>query len=235
MMEAGEDERRILRNVEQEPCVHSTVETDFFAHLAAKGVPSRADQAKSFGYQVVQSDPNRFVCQGRQVPPGRFEVLLRLEQVSSLRWRLPEEELGAKGLRDRDLADDVSEEDLRSVTDEYDGVVRLGNALQIVWATELTAVQSSPADQNLNRLSDRLGLGRDRYILCVYNRGQTRSLHVPRALDAIDHPRFRVVLDCSADHGWTHPTTGPPEEALPEAVHRDCTVVPVQWGLGQPS
>lgn len=231
MMHSGDQESRILANMENDPCLDEDVERAFFDRLAARGDPARPKQAWALAQQTVQADPDGFVCQGREVPRDLFAALFRLERVSSLRRIIPREVLDAKGLRDRELIEHAPEEELRSVVHEHHGPIQLGNKLQVVWVTDFARIETLLND--LPQIANRLGLQADRYILCAYNREDTdRSLQVPRALDGVDNPGFQVVVDCSADYGRTRPVNGPPEQGLPEAVHRSCSIVPRRWELG---
>jgi hypothetical protein len=231
IMESGEQQRRVLANIERDPCLDNEVEAAFFERLATQGPPSSPDEAWGSAQEVVRDAPDRFVCQGREVPANRFVTLLRFQRVSSLGYAIPENVRDARGFRDKEFTVDTPEEDLRSFTDEYNGPVNLRNPIQVVWVTEFAAIEALLG--NLAEVAGRLGIEvTDRCVLCVYNRGDTgRTLHVPRALDAVNHPQFRVVEDCSADHGWTLPLNRPPDQGLPEAVHRSCSVVPRRWQL----
>ena len=193
-------------------------------------VPSTPDEAWLLACKIVQDDPDRFVCQGREVPETMFVGLFRFQSVSSLRYALPPPFLESIGYRDKDFSVDTEEEDLLSVADEYGGPVNLGNQLQIVWITDFAEIENRLIDPPA--LANWLGLDADRYIVCVYNREDTgRTLHVPRALDGVNQPLFEVVDDPAADCGWTKPTDGSKEGGWPEAVHRNCSVVPQRWEL----
>ena len=231
-MDSGEKERLILANVEKDSCLDGQVEVAFFKRLAACGRPASSGEAGQFAFNVVLHDPDRFVCQGRNVPEDLFVSLFRLQRVSLLGYALPPSLLDSIGYEDRAFWDDIAEEDLRSVTDEFDGQVQVGNRLKVVWVTDFADIADRLTD--LSSLVNSLGLEEDRYVLCSYNREDAgRTLHVPRAIDAIDQPLFQVVDDPNADHGWTGPTDGRVEERLPEAVHRNCKIVPRQWQLGK--
>ena len=232
MMEGGEEERRILDNLRKDPCIDGNLTAAFFSSLCAQGDPKNPEEARSFAYKVVEEGPYRFSCQGREVPAHLFSKLFRIETVSGLRYSIPGM-LQRLGITDRVLDAGPTDEQLRSLTDEYDGPVELGNGLQIVWASDFEVI--SPLADNLRVLSDRLGLDKvfqeGRCIVCVYGRDDIQSLHVPRAFDAIDMPMFEVVVDCSADYGKTKPLSLPLEEGLPEAVNRSCTVIPISWEM----
>lgn len=162
-------------------------------------------------------------------------MLLHLDEIGSLRYRLPHEARKHLGYSPHKFEEyPVSEEEIRRFTDDYPGEVILGNPLEITWVTDYVSVESLIDD--LGALVDRLGLGnmigKPYCILCVYNKGEDGiKLHVPRALDAIGNPSFRVVEDCGAESGITKPVTLPAEDGLPEAVHRKCSVKPERWEL----
>jgi hypothetical protein len=125
-------------------------------------------------------------------------------------------------------------EDLRVLTDEYDGPVSLGNELTLVWASDWAAVGPFAGDPAA--LADRLGCPRSELgphvVLCAYERTNVPgTLHVPRALDAVDQEHWRPNNDCSARHGWTRPASRSEEDGFPEVVHRSCTVTPEHWEL----
>ena len=233
-----EKHRRILGNVRGDACVSDKTASEFFARLAvqlaAQGPPANADAALTQASDVVKADPDTFLCQGKAVPQNLFRQLFRIEKVERLVDLLPEEGVGGRlGLDPKKLDwAKISTEDLAVLTDEYDGPVRLGNKLGVVWVTDYEAVQDLAA--NPDTLSDVLGRpaanGSSRYVICVYNRVETgRSLHVPRCLDGIDHEHFEVTTDCGAPFGRTSPISHPKEGGKPEAVHRSCTVKPVRW------
>ena len=234
-MEAGTNsDRRILENVRMDPCVADRVAAEFFSRLAASGSPTDGQAAVKLAYGVTFGDVELFTCTGEEVPDNLFVTLFRLESVSGLRYRIPEA-LDALGLSDAELvADNVSEDDLRAVTDDYDGSVNLGNALQIVWVTDYDDVLS--VIDSLESLSDVLGLPAttktETCVVCMYRRSETgTTLHVPRVFDGIANSEFFPNTDCDADVGMTRPLTGLPADGMPEAVHRNCVVVPDRWEL----
>lgn len=227
----GTETGRILSNVRKDGCVDPEVANEFFNRLGSRAPFGDQYEAKTAAFNVVQGDQNRFTCKGKAVPADRFRGLFRLEDVESLRYRVPEA-LDRAGVTDSEVVADLAEEDLLTLTNEYDGEVSLGNRLGVVWCAD--AAGSLAGD--MSTLVDRLGIAglknADRCVLCRYDRSRTgRALHVPRMLDAIDRPEFEVVKDCEADNGMTRPLRRPAAEGLPEAVHRRCTVVPELWEL----
>ena len=232
-MARGVKERRILDNVREDPCVHDAVAKEFFDRIAVVGDPPSPQEAHKQAYDVVRNDQDRFLCQGREVPDNILQTLFRVEDVDQLRYRIPAR-LDALGLRDAVLSGDIPNEDLRVLTDEYIGSVSLGNALGVVWASDFHDVE--PLLDDVDELSDRLGRPTDsdatNCIVCAYNRDATeQSLHVPRALDAIDQSEFKVNTDCSADYGVTRPMNRPGDKGFRECVHRACVVTPELWEL----
>lgn len=235
---SDDDARRILQNLRDDPCIDDRVAHHFSARLAEGDPPSTARSARRHVEAVVADDPDRFLCTGRVIPDDGFAVLFRIERISNLDRRLPGYVLAKTGLTGKAIRAGLSDEDLRTVTSEYDGPINLGTPdWPLVWVADHDQVKDLTDD--LRRLIDRLGLDwsddEAQCILCAYNRedaGRTdggRTLHVPRALDAVDSPQFEVNRDCSADHGQTRPITRPIDEGLNEAVHRNCSVVPSLW------
>jgi len=226
---------QMLENMYHDNCLDEAVTADFFDRVSARGAPRDAFEAQKFAFQVIAASPDSFACQGRAVPNAIFDQLFRVEEVPALRRRLPEDELRAKGINDRDLFDfaSLSDEDLRSLTDEYDGPIVLGNGMDIVWVTDFQHVE--PLLGDLANLLDRLGLPlwvADRCVIIAYNRIETgKTLHVPRSLDGMGWAEFDLVEDCSAEMGRTKPRTLPGRMGLPEAVHRGCMIQPNRWEM----
>ena len=222
---------RILDNLRNDPCVPRGTSNAFFDKIADQGSPADADRAKATAHNIVTQGPDNFVCCGQEVPVGIFTELFRFESVEHLRYRI-HDELDKRGLIDQNLAD-LEEEDLRDITDDYDGPVALGNPV-VVWATDFEHVR--PHLDGPKMLSARLGRempAEEAYcIVCVYNRDDTgRTLHVPRSLDAVNMPEFEVGTNCSANHGMTKPLLGATGGGIPEAVHRDCMLTPIRWEM----
>jgi hypothetical protein len=241
-MASEPEQARILDNISRDACIPPEVFQEFFARVevfAHADPPQTADQAQDIGWEVVHQDPDRFTCQGRPVPDGVFVSLVRFEDIGSLQYRVPDV-LREKGLRDPEALPALPDEDLRTVTDEHDGDVQLGNLLALVWVSDFDFVQGQGYDceghDGLGELIDRLGLdhldGASRCVICVFDRDRADgSLHVPRSLDAISMPAFELVEDCSAEQGQTRPLHSPDKGGLPEAVLRSCTVRPTTWAL----
>ena len=223
--------RRIVANVWKEACVDSGMAQEFFDSLGRKGPFRDEHEAETGAFNVVYGDQDRFTCKGKPAAADRFRSLFRLEDVSSLRYRVPEA-LARGDVTDSELVGELPDEDLLTLTNEYHGEVSLGNRLGVVWCAD--AAGSLAGD--MTTLVERLGIAAlenaDRCVLCKYDRSTTgKSLHVPRVLDAIDRPEFEVVQDCDAETGMTRPLEGSTAEGLPEAVHRCCPVVPEVWEL----
>ena len=233
-MRAGsEKEQRVLHNLLEDPCIDDGVASAFVEALGKDGTYTAPAEAHRRAIDVIRADPDRFLRHGRVVPPHLCLRLLRLEDVQSLGYRV-RGALDRLGLTERELFDDASEETLRAITTEWDGDVELGNRLGVVWVTD--ADNAEPMMGDLTLLSDRLGRSLDpdetQCVVCVYNRdAMGGTLHVPRALDAMDSSQFQPNKDCSADTGWSRPINGSPSEGLPEAVHPECTLVPEIWEL----
>ena len=205
---------------------------EFFRRLAEMGEPQNSDRAMLYALEVVKSDPYTFTCRGQLTSDGRFVSVIRFEAIDSIRYRIPWE-LHQRGY-DPDRLDIASlpEDELRVLVDGHDGSITLGNNLGIVWVTESGGLDASP--DGLVRLIDRLGnenlADEDFCIVIEYDGKLAPEMHVPRALDAIDSPTFKVTKDCTAEFGYTHPLSEG-LDGLPEAVHRQCTLKPRIWML----
>lgn len=224
-MKSGNSQKRkrILGNLRRDNCINSKISDDFFKRLAAKGNPCSPENAQNAAIDIVKADPDRFVCQGRKIPSNLFNTLFRLEGVGKLRNHLPNEHLRNFGLRDKKTLNlkELPDDELSIVVDKYKGTLDLGNDLGIVWVAD-----NKKSEQiGLKELVDRLGLANlekeERCLKIVYKRNKAKkNLHLPRSFDGIDQGRFEVVEDCKANAGKTLPLNLPPEQGLPEAVHR---------------
>jgi hypothetical protein len=223
--------RGIVANLRNDECLDKTVAAEFFRRLGAMPVRTTSEEAYSQSYEVIRADLAHFTCTGLEVEPEpSFGTLFRLETVTSLLRRVPEE-CKKRGIKKDHLLHGIPIEDLAVLTDEYTGPVSLGNGLGLVWVSDAAIVE--PIEADLRALADRLGLQLDgepgSVILCVYNRKEVATQpHVPRAFDAIDQENWSPNNDCLARTGRTRPLTRP-EEGLPEAVHRGCVVTPRRW------
>jgi len=232
MASGGEICQKILADLDVEGCIDLDTEKKFFEELGSKGEPDNPENARVMSAIVIVDDQERFTCKGGDVPDGVFSKLFRLEDLKALRWRVPDC-LKLLGIVDEELIEGLVEEELSSVTDEYDGTVHFGNSRGIVWVTDFGTVENLMDD--IDGLTDRLGLtnfvDETKCVVCVYERGAIGlSLHVPRVFDGWGCMQFALVEDCSAKAGMTKPLNST-EQGLAEAVHRKCTVVPEQWFL----
>jgi len=224
--------RAIVANLRNDECLDKTVVVEFFRRLGAMPERKTPEEAYSQSYEVIRADPANFTCTGLEVEPEpSLGTLFRLESVTSLLRRLPEE-CKKRGIKKDHLLHRIPIEDLAVLTDEYAGPVSLGNGLGLVWVSDAATV--APIEADVRALADRLGLQLDgepgSVILCVYNRKEVATQpHVPRAFDAIDQENWSPNNDCLARTGRTRPLTRPAEEGLPEAVHRGCVVTPHRW------
>lgn len=234
MMAIGkDDEAQILMKLEHEKCIDDNTTNEFFKRLADKGEPSQPEEAKRMALDVIQEDPDTFTCRGQEVPSNVFLNLFRLEDLKALRWRVPDC-LKRLGIVDEELIRGLPEEELASVTDEYDDIVSLGNPFDIVLATDYDIVKNELTD--LSTLVDRLGLdnlvNEKRCVVCVYNRSKIGVVvFLPRSFDGLSYNQFELVDDCDAESGKTKPLSTH-EQGLPEGVHKGCDVIPEQWKLG---
>ena len=229
-MESGNNQdKRILENLRRDNCIKSKISDEFFKRLADKGNPCSPEDAKNTAIDIVKTDPDRFVCQGRKIPSNSFITLFRLEDVKKLGKHLPDEHLRNFGIRDRKTLNpkELPDDELNIIVHMYKGTLDLGNRFDIVWVAD-----SENSEQiGLRQLVDKLGLANleeeERCLKIVYKRNKAKkNLHLPRSFDGIDNGQFEVVEDCNADAGKTLPLNSPHEQGLPEAVHRGCKVEP---------
>jgi len=229
-IECGNDQhRKILENLRKDNCIKTEISDDFFKRLAAQGSPNSPEDAKNKAINIVKVDPDRFTCQGEKIPRGSFNTLIRLEDVSKLGKHLPDDHLRNFGIRDRKTLNpkELPDDELSIMIHMYQGILDLGNRLDIVWVSDSEKSEKI----SLRDLVDRLGLANleneERCLKIVYKRHEAKkNLHLPRSFDGIDHGRFEVVEDCKADSGKTIPLNLPLEQGLPEAVHRGCKIKP---------
>ncbi len=222
-------DQKILNNLRRDICIKSEIRDEFFKRLADKGTPSSSEEAKNAAIDIIGADPDRFVCQGGEIPRNSFSTLFRLEDVKKLGKHLPDEHLRHFGIRDRKTLNskELPDDELSIIVRMYRETLDLGNRLDIVWVAD-----NEKSEQiGLQELVDRLGLlnlkNEKRCLKIVYKRDKAKkNLHLPRSFDGIDNGRFDVVENCKADAGKTLPLTLPQEQGLPEAVHRACSVEP---------
>ncbi len=229
MESENNQDKRILENLRKDNCIKSEISNEFFKRLVAKGNPCSPEDAKNTAIDIVKADPDRFVCQGGKIPSNSFNTLFRLEDVKKLGKLLPDEHLRNFGIRDRKTLNskELPDDELSIIVHMYKGTLDLGSRdrLDIVWVAD-----SEKSDQiGLRELVDRLGLAHlekeKRCLKIVYKRDKAeKNLHLPRSFDGIADGQFEVVEDCNAETGKTLPLKLPPEQGLPEAVHRGCRV-----------
>jgi hypothetical protein len=236
-MDSTISEKSILTNVKSDECTPCMPRRRFFSALnnSLRGIPANQKlephEAKRIAWDIVHRHSDKLTLRGKAVE-APFERCLRICTIDALRFMIPREEQWARGILDSDLINGVSDSIVIALTDDYDGTVNLGNQLQIVWTTDLTAAE--PLLGQFDQLVDRLGLAPARYVVCVYYLRDTGMTgYVPRSFDAIDHPRFYLVQGCSESPGKTRPINSKPDLGLPELVHRRCSIVPDQWYLAQ--
>jgi len=235
MESENNQDKRILENLRRDNCIKSEISDEFFKRVRGKGNACSAEDAKNAAIDTVKADPDRFVCQGGEIPSNSFNTLFRLEDVKKLGKHLPDEHLRNFGIRDRKTINpkDLPDDELEIIAHMYKGALDLGNRLDIVWVAD-----SEKSEQiGLRELVDRLGLTNleeeERCLRIVYKRDKAKkNLHLPRSFDGIDNGQFKVVEDCKADAGKTLPLNLPTEQGLPEAVHRACRVEPEVFEVG---
>lgn len=232
MASGTEDHRGVLQNIIADKCVPEDVEERFFKALAARGRPSTPDEACRFAKDVIKADRVNLTCAGREVPPGVFVVLWRLDAGMLLKYRIPEEErdafFGERGLEKdnpfRDQPKSVKEEIVAALNTRN---LSLSNALGLFWVADKRDID--PVWPDIAQIADRLGWDlcheESTVLIFWYERNDLpHSLRVPRVLDAINRPWFKPNPDCSAPAGKTRPLTLPEDQGLPEAVHRGCVM-----------
>jgi hypothetical protein len=229
-MKKDKDSKKILDNLKQDVCIDESVTDNFFTLLAEKGKPESPSKAKKAAFNIVKEHNEHFTLQGATIPEDMFRILFRIESVSALKYLIPDE---IKGLSDREIKESPDEE-LLSLTNQYTGLVDLGNPLKIVWVTDFEEIE--PIIDKFDTVCDRLGIiaqeNENRYIIYSYDRDNiNESLYVPRSLDAIDNPEFSIVEDCDAKTGITKSLNPDNNQGLSEAVHRGCLVTPKTWEL----
>ena len=239
MMNAGEREQRVLRNVERDACVPADTVTAFFDQLAGKGPFHDAAAAWAAAKAVVNDDPDMFYCTGLPVGSLAFALALRFAVVEDWVYLVPLSRPDVlEGLRQRfpiagaNWPQGLTENQRRSFCLELAQVLQVGFPNRIAWVSDAGQV---PWDApGLRQVLRCLGLPQFEGIAWTfvlrYNRVDLpRTMHVPRAFDGIGNWPFRVEEDCSAPSGTTRPTkeAGADATGYPEAVHRS-TEVPVR-------
>lgn len=224
--------KTVAKNIEAENCIPEDVCDEFFddieRHLSSKKATSVQKNAVDNASHVVKNKPDRFLCCGRQIDDNLFVTLCRLDHVETLPYRVPDCRRRL-GIPDQDTVGSLPEEEIRSLVDEYDGPIDLGNNLGICFVTDKAYLELSDIRMAFDRFGlDNFDLGKDKYyVLCVYKRDKIdKTLHLPRVFDAINQRAFFLEKDCNALYGKTRPLTCPPEQGIPEAVHRKCSVEP---------
>ena len=243
MKRGSNAENVVLRNMQDDSCLDQDVEDDFFNDLAVKGVPVFPSAAWRWAREVVEDKPNRYLCQGKEVPNDRFEVLVRFTNTRNMKYVLTQSEWTRLettfGLPKNTPFERLDETRQSVVMKSIKGPLNLGTATALVWATENGAVRTnlSSLPKVPAQVIEDLGLdqfvGEEQCLVISYRRDKTRQpIHVPRILDAIGHPRFQPTSDCGAECGKTLPLSGVLADGLPEAIHRYCTVEPEEINLG---
>jgi hypothetical protein len=229
-MESGNNQdKKVLDNLRRDDCIKSKISDKFFKRLAAKGNSFKTEGAQKVAIDIVATDPDRFVCQGKQIPKGSFNTLCRLEDVKKLGTHLPDEHLRNFGIRDRKTltSKELSDDELNIMVNMYKGTLNLANKLDVVWVVN----NEDSKKIGLKELVNRLGLvnleNERRCLKIAYKRDiAKKNLHLPRSFDGIDNSQFEVVDNCKADAGKTIPLNSSTGQGLPEAVHRGCKVKP---------
>lgn len=230
-LKASSQGQAILTKILGENCISEDVEKEFFKDVAARGPPKDAEEAVGFAVDAVQDRKDDLTCCGKPVPGRLFRRVMRLEKLSYLKYRIPPSRRGQLLYRcgiveKRFVEGKISRNQATRLVRYYEGPVTLGDRIGVVWITTSDESTRQMLD-DLANLIDRLGLPElkaERFCLVFeYERSVTkRTLHVPRAFDGIGNPQFEAVPDCDADSGMTRPVEFPPEQGLPEAIHKHC-------------
>lgn len=222
-------DKRILGNLRKDNCIKPKITRDFFKQLADKGSPNTPDDARNAAIDIVKADSDRFVCQGRKIPGSSFNTFLRLENVRKIKRLFDPGYLSSFGLRDKNMLNrtELPDDELNDIIQMFNGELNLGSLLDVVWVAD----NEGSEQIDLMDLIDRLGIvdleDDERCLKLVYKRKKTKKdLHLPRSFDGIDNSQFELVENCKANSGKTLPLNLPPEQGLPEAVHRGCKVKP---------
>lgn len=240
-MGASPESAQVLRNLENEPCLSTGEENEYWDRVDRRGPPSSAFAA----WTVAQESVWQAVSLNRkraEVPSVRFTHMARLALPSKLTDMFPTLDTAASGLSagalefaDADLVENLLNEAMLS------SELQLSN---LVWVAERSpdfdAAKASPVD-----LADRLGLLDHHLHLstgypCVavqFARADlppSATLHVPSSLDGISNERFRPVTDCTAPCGMTAPLNPATGVGFPEAVHEACIVTQFDLTLLNP-
>lgn len=169
-MKEDKDSNKILDNLKKDVCIDASVTDSFFALLAKKGNPKSSSESEEDAYNVVKEHSEEFTVKGQTLPEDMFRVLFRIEYVTDLRYRIPDE-LDKQGINHNKI-EELTDEDLLSLTNEYKGSVYLGNPLKIVWITDFEEIE--PIINDIDTACDRLGLkipkNENRCIICSYDR-----------------------------------------------------------------
>lgn len=239
-MQGTAETQEMLSRLEADNCLPKGIIDTFFNALLAEinahsmSVPAAAtdltEWAKRRVLDVLAQAKGSLQCQGSPVPAGIFENLARVRPARDYAWCLPSS--SSEDFLEEFPADSwpkASDDDLRSWIEphiaNYNGAFETGNKRGLVWVTDASVVPDpSPP---FAFLKDMLGLVYDPDenigLLCRYRRADVLSLHLPRSLDGIDHPPFRLVEDCAAHHGMTLQLSAN-IPGWPEAVHSGCQI-----------
>lgn len=240
------DQARVLENLEADNCVYQSLVEELVSGLSDQFVDdqswdkqARAGAAAAALRQVVRGTEEsclKYLCQGKEVPKGKFERLIRFDKSKNWSHRFPTADdprlnaLRAMGIDKRQPLSRLNEEQQVALTRELEAAeVLVGHPRKcpIVWLADADDVQWTAG--NTSRTLDRLGLDMGPSVhdvmITQLNRDElAKSLHVPRALDATDNPLFQVNTDCDANSGFTRPIGKAAEDGesgLPEAVTRN--------------
>ncbi|MFP4500940.1 MAG: hypothetical protein ACLFTT_08070 [Candidatus Hydrogenedentota bacterium] len=241
---------RVLDNIEKEGCLSDTIVNDFFSELAKTGPWANAHEAWEAAKQVVFTAPKRFQCKGNVVENGSFAVVIRflpetdIDRLASHELPKLREAVNKAGIRPGErpsrMTDGQRERLCRALEDRVqvgrsDGIACVADSAQVPWDV--------PSLRQTLRCLGIPNFETESWVIVLrYPREKVPcGLQVPRALDGIDHPPFRLQEDCTAKAGMTKPIpeAGDGARGYPEAIHRseiiDMLTVDIRPINGPPS
>ena len=235
MLKGTNGEPQILRNMVNDPCLPYGAEQEFFQRLGQHN-PSTPTQALKSAQDAacgLSSGKADLYLSGRHVPNNRFRRSGRMINAKTA-FYLDSAYSKTSGVSKADL-EQADRSLVSAFVEGYDGNSggQIGENGRVAWITEVGSATNFLLSNAHEDLAARLGLAHLKeaidtnkaVVWLEYDREDLpESLHVPRALDAINHPAFRPETDCSAPCGTTHPLPSASGPGLPEAVHRSCKV-----------
>ncbi len=223
--------QKILENLKNEECLSQNLVNIFFeqlykelASLSSKLTP---EKAKNIAENIVANN-KRLTCNGATIN-NNFDILFRCVPKESLHRIYPDKYVDIFGINEKQTKSHKStlnKKDLERIIEDYSGKLHVGekSSFGIVWVADYGEVKKYI--KNPNELIDRLGLmhleDKNFCILIKYKR-EDRDLYVPRVFDGINWSQFKLVKECNAPSGKTHPLTDQ-KDGVSEAIHKRLAV-----------